>query len=248
MKNRIDFLGIPVDAITMEDTLQKVEDAVVNNKCIHHSVINAGKVVLMQKDQLLTLSVITADLINADGQSIVWAARFLGLSIPERVAGIDLMENLISLSHKNSYKCFFLGASKEVIEELVAKYSKKYSKNMIAGYRNGYFNSDEEKDIVEEITNSGANILFVAITSPKKEIFLNRHKEDLKCVNFIMGVGGSFDVIAGKVKRAPILAQKLGLEWLYRLLQEPRRMWKRYLVGNLKFIYIIIRKKFFFKF
>ena len=119
---------------------------------------------------------------------------------------------------------------------------------MIAGYRNGYFNSDEEKDIVEEITNSGANILFVAITSPKKEIFLNRYKEDLKCINFIMGVGGSFDVIAGKVKRAPILAQKLGLEWLYRLFQEPRRMWKRYLVGNLKFIYIIIRKKFFFKF
>ena len=121
----------PVDVITMEDTLQKVEDAVVNNKCIHHSVINAGKVVLMQKDHVLTQSVISADLINADGQSIVWAARFLGLRIPERVAGIDLMENLISLSHKNSYKCFFLGASKEVSETLVSKYSKQYSKNIV---------------------------------------------------------------------------------------------------------------------
>jgi N-acetylglucosaminyldiphosphoundecaprenol N-acetyl-beta-D-mannosaminyltransferase len=245
MKNRIDFLGIPVDVITMEDTLEKVEDAVVNNKCIHHSVINAGKVVLMQKDQVLTQSVISADLINADGQSIVWAARFLGLRIPERVAGIDLMENLISLSYKNNYKCFFLGASKEVIEALVLKYSKQYSKNIIAGYRNGYFNSDEDKDIVEEITNSGANILFVAISSPKKEIFLNRYKEDLKCVNFIMGVGGSFDVIVGKVKRAPLLAQKLGLEWLYRFLQEPRRMWKRYLFGNVKFLFLVIKNKFF---
>ena len=245
MKNRFDFLGIPVDAITMEDALKKVEDAVVNNKCIHHSVINAGKVVLMQKDKILTQSVVSADLINADGQSIVWAARFLGLRIPQRVAGIDLMENLISLSHKNNYKCFFLGASKEVIEALVVKYSKQYSKNMVAGYRNGYFNSDEEKDIVEEITNSGANILFVAITSPKKEIFLNRYKKDLKSINFIMGVGGSFDVIVGKVKRAPLTAQKLGLEWFYRFLQEPRRMWKRYFFGNVKFIFLVIKNKFF---
>ena len=245
MKNRIDFLGIPVDAITMEETIEKVEDAIVNNKCIHHSVINAGKVVLMQKDQVLTQSVVSADLINADGQSIVWAARFLGFRIPERVAGIDLMENLISLSHKNNYKCFFLGASKEVIEALVVKYSKQYSKNMIAGYRNGYFNLDEAKDIVEEITNSGANILFVAITSPKKEIFLNRYKENLKCINFIMGVGGSFDVISGKVKRAPLLAQNLGLEWFYRFLQEPRRMWKRYFFGNIKFIFLVIKNKFF---
>ena len=245
MDKKIDFLGIPIDALTMQETINKIENTILSNRQIHHSVVNAGKIVLMQNDEKLNKSVLEADLINADGQSIVWAARFLGLRIPERVAGIDLIENLISLSHKNSYKCFFLGASKEVIETLVEKYSKQYSKNMIAGYRNGYFSSDEEKNIIEEITNSGANILFVAITSPKKEIFLNKYKEDLKCINFIMGVGGSFDVISGEINRAPIFLQEIGFEWLYRFFQEPKRMWKRYLLGNLKFIYIVMRKKFF---
>ena len=245
MNKKINFLGIPVAALTMQETLVKIEKCIDTNQHIHHSVINAGKVVLMQDDKSLEKSVLEADLINADGQAIVWAASFLGKPLPMRVAGIDLMESLVKKSFEKSYKCFFFGAKENVVSKVVEKYSKLYSKSIIAGHRNGFFNSSEEKGIVEEIIHSGANILFVAISSPKKEIFLNKFKLQLKDVNFIMGVGGSFDVISGDIKRAPVFMQKIGLEWFYRFLQEPRRMWKRYLIGNIKFIYLIMKNKFF---
>ena len=245
MNKQIDFLGIPIAALTMQETLVKIEECIKANQHIHHSVVNAGKVVLMQKDENLKKSVLEADLINADGQAIVWAASFLGKPLPERVSGIDLMENLVKNSFEKGYKCFFLGAKKRVVSNLVGKYSKLYSKDIIAGYRHGYFDTNEEKYIVDDIINSGANILFVAISSPKKEIFLNKFKSELKHINFFMGVGGSFDVIVGDIKRAPVFVQKIGMEWFYRFLQEPARMWRRYLFGNISFIYLVIKKKFF---
>ena len=127
---------------------------------------------------------------------------------------------------------------------LKKKYSEIYSPSIIAGYRNGYYTQQEEKEIAEQITNSGANILFVAISSPKKENFLYNYKTILVKVNFIMGVGGSFDVVAGKVKRAPLWMQKTGLEWFYRFAQEPKRMWKRYLIGNYEFIRLVLNEYF----
>ena len=245
MNKKIDFLGIDIDALTMQETLAKIESCIADKIQIHHSVVNAGKVVLMKNDKNLEKNVLEANLINADGQAIVWAASFLGKSLPERVAGIDLMENLVEKSFQKGYKCFFFGAQERVVFKVVKKYSKLYSKNIIAGYRNGFFDSNEEEDIVNKISSSGANILFVAMSSPKKEIFLNKYKNKLKDVNFIMGVGGSFDVISGEINRAPIFLQEIGFEWLYRFLQEPKRMWKRYLLGNLNFIYLVMRKKFF---
>ena len=241
---KINFLNIPIDAITMKETLQRVENAIVSKKQIHHTVVNAGKVVLMQTDKKLEKSVVEADIINADGQAIVWAANLLGQKLPERVSGIDLMEELVKRSFEKGYKCYFFGATEEVVTKLVNIYKKQYSENIIAGYRNGYFEKGDEEQIAKQIAESGANMLFVAITSPKKEIFLNTYKKQLQNVNFIMGVGGSFDVIAGKVNRAPLWMQNAGLEWLYRVLQEPKRMWKRYLVGNSKFIYLVLRSYF----
>jgi len=236
------FLNISIDALTMIETLEKVDSAITLNKQIHHTVVNAGKVVLMQTDKELEKSVVEADIINADGKAIVWAANLLGHKLPERVSGIDLMEQLVMRSFEKGYKCFFFGATEEVVTKLVNIYKMQYSEDMIAGYRNGYFKKEDEDKIALQIAESGANILFVAITSPKKEIFLNTYKNKLTNVNFIMGVGGSFDVIAGKVKRAPLWMQNSGLEWFYRVVQEPKRMWKRYLVGNTKFIYLIIKE------
>ena len=241
---RIKFLNIPIDAITMKDTINLVEKTIVAKKQIHHTVVNASKIILMQKDAELEKSVIEADIINADGQAVVWAANLLGLNLPERVSGIDLMESLVEMSYYKRYKCYFLGARENIVQKLVAIYIEKYSEDIIAGFRNGYFNEQEESDIARKISESGANILFVAITSPKKEIFLNKYKDQLKNVNFIMGVGGSFDVISGKTKRAPIFMQRIGLEWFYRFLQEPRRLWKRYLFGNIKFIWLVIKEYF----
>ena len=228
----------------MAETLQQVEQAVEQNRQIHHVVVNAGKMVAMQSDKQLQKDVNNADLINADGQAVVWASKFLGKPLKERVAGIDLMQNIVELAARKKYKIFFFGAREEVVRKVVDIYAEKYGKDIIAGYRNGYFNKEGEPEIARQIARSGAQILFVAISSPVKENFLNTYKKNLQNVNFIMGVGGSFDVVAGKLKRAPVWMQNAGLEWLYRLAQEPRRMWKRYLIGNAKFIMYVIKEKF----
>lgn len=228
----------------MQETLALVQEKIQAGEQLHHVVVNAGKVVSMQKDSELRQSVNQSDIINADGQAVVWASRFLRKPLKERVAGIDLMANLVEMAHKNNYKIFLFGAKEDVVKTVVEKYSEIYSPNIIAGYRNGYFSPSEEKEIAQQIADSGTQMLFVAISSPIKENFLFKYRDILKNVNLIMGVGGSFDVVAGKTKRAPTWMQKAGLEWFYRFAQEPRRMWKRYLVGNSKFIYLVLRERF----
>jgi N-acetylglucosaminyldiphosphoundecaprenol N-acetyl-beta-D-mannosaminyltransferase len=241
---RIQMLNSYIDNLTMLQSLNLIDQAVSDGKHIHHSVVNAGKIVAMHSDVQLRESVNSADLINADGQAVIWASKLLGKPLKERVAGIDLMENLVELAHQKNYKIYCLGAKEEVVSKVVSHYKEKYSPKIIAGYRNGYFTKEEEPKIAKEIAESGANILLVAITSPKKENFLYENRETLKVVNFIMGVGGSFDVVSGLVKRAPLWMQRSGLEWFYRLIQEPKRMWKRYLIGNSKFIFLILKEKF----
>lgn len=228
----------------MQEALALVEKKIETGAQLHHVVVNAGKIVAMQKDLELRQSVEQSDIINADGQAVVWASRFLNKPLKERVAGIDFMVNLVELAHKKQYKIFLFGAKEEVVKTVVEKYAELYSPEIIAGYRNGYFSPAEEENIAKEIANSGTQMLFVAITSPIKENFLYRHREILKDVNLIMGVGGSFDVISGKTKRAPKWMQDIGMEWFYRFAQEPKRMWKRYLVGNSKFIWLVLREKF----
>lgn len=240
---KVDFLGIPVDSHTMEETIERIDQAIQADEHINHVVINAGKVVSMMKDKELFNSVLACDIINADGQSIVWAARFLGKKIPGRVAGVDLMQELIKLAAQRGYKCFFLGAREEVVKKVVDRYTREYGKNIIAGYRNGYFSAEQEPAVARQIAESGAQMLFVAITSPKKEKFLYNHEKILSKVNFTMGVGGTFDILAGITKRAPKWIQNMGMEWFVRLTQEPGRMWKRYLVGNTAFVYIVIKEK-----
>ena len=220
-----------------------MDEAIKSGKQIHHSVVNAAKLVLMQKNKELFEAVVNSDIINADGQAVVWASRLFGNPLPERVTGIDLMEKLVELAHKRGYKIFFFGAEEEVVKKVVDIYSKKYSSEIIAGYRNGYYSEKEEPLIARQIASSGANILFVAISSPKKEKFLYKYKKNiLKNVNIIMGVGGSFDVVAGRVKRAPKWVQKCGLEWFWRFLQEPRRMWKRAFIYNSLFLLLIFKE------
>lgn len=242
--SRINFINIPIDALTMQETIDRIDLAIKNDYHLNHVAVNAAKVVLMQKDRDLFNKVVSCDIINADGQSIVWASRFLGKKIPERVAGADLMQELVKLAYKNKYKCFFFGAREEVVNKLVDYYTKEYGPEIIAGYRNGYYSEDEALSIAETIAVRGTQILFVAISSPKKENFLYEHREILNKVNFTMGVGGTFDVITGFTKRAPEWVQNLGMEWFYRFLQEPGRMWKRYLYGNMRFIWLVMKEKF----
>jgi N-acetylglucosaminyldiphosphoundecaprenol N-acetyl-beta-D-mannosaminyltransferase len=241
-KDRIALLNTPIDRLSMASTVGIIDRCISEKKHIKHVVVNAAKLVYMQANKELFNSVVSSDIINADGQGVVLAARFLGNPLPERVAGIDLMEKLIELSNRRNYKIFFLGAKEFVVQKVVSIYGSKYSKDIVAGYRNGYFSQLEEETVAKQISLSNADILFVGISSPKKEIFLNKYCNVLK-VPFIMGVGGSFDVVAGLTKRAPLWMQKLSLEWLYRFFQEPRRMWKRYLKTNSLFIFYVLKEK-----
>ena len=241
---KTDLLGIPVDSLTMEETVDLIDKGIKENKRVRQVSINAGKMVLIQKDKELYNSVVSCDIISPDGQSIIWAGHFLGKRLPCRVAGCDLMQELVKLAYLNNYKCYFFGATEVVVKKMVDLYKQLYNPDIIAGFRNGYFTKTEELSIAKQIVDSGAQLLFVAIVSPTKENFLCDNAEILKKVNFTMGVGGSFDIIAGVTKRAPKWMQNSGFEWFYRFLQEPRRMWRRYLIGNSKFIYLVIREKF----
>lgn len=241
MTKRIQLFGLPVDVLNMQQTLNRIETSIDNNQQIHHVVVNAAKIVNAQKDQALRESIVHCDIINADGQAVVWASKILNMPLPERVAGIDLMQNLTELASKKKYRIYFLGSKENVLNKVVEKYSEQFGAEIIAGCQHGYFSKEEEFQVVQEIAKSKPHILFVAMTSPKKEIFLNTYKEYIQAP-FIMGVGGSFDVVSGFVKRAPQWMQDFGLEWLYRVYQEPKRMWKRYLFTNTTFILLLLRE------
>lgn len=242
MNKRVEFLNTYVDALTMEETLEQIQDYIENKQCVQHVVINAGKVNLMQNNEELTKVINDCPLINADGQSIVWGSKYLGNPLPERVAGIDIFTKLVRLSAEKGYRPYFFGAKEEVVTEVIRKFKEQYPNLEVAGYRNGYFKEEESKVIAEDIRNSNADILFVAFSSPKKEFWIKENMEIMK-VPFAMGVGGSFDVIAGKTTRAPKWMQNCGLEWFYRFIQEPRRMFKRYIIGNFKFVELVLKNR-----
>ena len=238
---RIEIMGCPMDVATIAETVDAIDQAVSKNQFTQHVVVNVAKLVNMQKDQVLNSSVRECDIINIDGMGVVLGARFLGHKISERVAGIDLFHELVSMSAKKGYPIYLLGSKDEVVNNTTTKLKILYPKIKIAGFHHGYFWEDEDA-MVKKIHASGAKLLFVAITSPKKENFINRWKQELG-VTFVMGVGGTFDVVSGKVKRAPLWMQKYGLEWFYRVMQEPQRMWKRYLITNIKFIWLLFKHK-----
>lgn len=241
INKKISFLGASMHPWTMQETVDVIEQRIYAGQFTQHVVINVAKLIHMRDDAQLRESVESCDIINIDGTGVVWGGRLLGFDIPERVAGIDLFYRLIELATRKQIGVYLLGARDEVVEEAVRVLNHLYPGIIISGYHHGYFWEDEE-EVVNDIQNSGARLLFIAITSPKKENFINKWKSQLG-VTFVMGVGGTFDVVAGLVKRAPNWMQKLGLEWMYRLLQEPQRMWRRYLVTNSKFIYWLLKAK-----
>ena len=233
--NRYQILNTYVNAISMDETIAEVEKIIKAGKPTQHVVINALKVNLMNENAELQKIVNACPLINADGASIVWAAKKLGVPLKERVAGIDLFENLVKLAAEKGYKIYLFGAKEEVVTKVKKIFEEQYPTLQIVGYRNGYFTEADEPEIVKNMHDSGADMMFVAFSSPKKEFWVNKYLNDLN-IPFVMGVGGSFDVVAGVTDRAPKWMQDHGLEWFYRFIQEPRRLWNRYVVGNWKFV------------
>jgi N-acetylglucosaminyldiphosphoundecaprenol N-acetyl-beta-D-mannosaminyltransferase len=238
---RIKLMNCYIDNLTLYETVEKIEGFIKSGEQHQHVVVNVDKICKANKNKQLLNIINNCDLINADGMPVVWASRLLGVPLKQRVAGIDLFEMLVEKSAEKGWKPFFLGAKEEVVRKLVEIYKNKYPNLKIAGYKNGYWEKNEEQEIGEYIKSCKPDILFVAISSPKKEQFLSKYLEYLN-IPFSMGVGGSFDVVIGKTKRAPVWMQKYGLEWFYRFLQEPHRMFKRYFVDDSYFIYLFIKE------
>jgi N-acetylglucosaminyldiphosphoundecaprenol N-acetyl-beta-D-mannosaminyltransferase len=210
-----------------------------------HIVItaNASHLCMMRRDPVLRDACRAGDVSVADGMSVVWALRALGRPVPERVAGIDLMTNLLSTGAEQGLRVYFLGARREVVDALVRLCAQRFPGLVVAGYRDGYFSADAHNAIVDEIRTCAPHLLFVGMPSPFKETWCQRYRDRLQ-VPVIVGVGGSFDVLAGFVKRSPRWLQQAGLEWCWRLLMEPRKLWKRYLTTNSEFIWFAGREIF----
>lgn len=240
--NRRAILNTYVNDLTMDETVAEVERIVGRGIPTQHVVVNASKVNLMEDDPELREIVNACPLINADGASIVWAARVLGVPLRERVTGIDLFLRLIELAPRKGWGVYLFGAREEVVQRVRSIFVERYPGIRIVGVRNGYFTEADEPGIVADMAASGADLMFVAFSSPKKEHWVHRYL-DQTGIPFVMGVGGSFDVVAGVTARAPAWMQRCGLEWLYRFAQEPGRLWRRYIVGNARFVALVLRYK-----
>ena len=239
---KAELLGLTFDTVTMETAVARCLK-LCRSPGTSQMVItaNASHLCMMRRDPELTLACRAGHLILADGMAVVWTLRALGQPVPERVAGVDLMARLLSAAAEHGLRVYFLGARREVVTALVEWSRTQHRGLEIAGFRDGYFDPNDHMGIVEEIRASKAHMLFVGMPTPFKETWCERHRQRLQ-VPVIVGVGGSFDVLAGFIKRAPHWVQRLGLEWFWRLLMEPRKLWKRYLTTNSEFIWLAGRE------
>ncbi|MDI6861666.1 MAG: WecB/TagA/CpsF family glycosyltransferase [Caldisericia bacterium] len=234
------FLGYNLYPLTFEETKEKIINFLKEDKKRVITPINPEKIVKSLNDAKLKEILENSDLLLPDGYGIVIASKILGIGIKERITGIDMFEALLKYGDKENLSIYFLGAKEDVVKAVIEKVKKEFKGIKIAGFHNGFFSDPNE--VLEDMKDKKIDILFVAMGSPKQEYFIY---DNLKYINakISMGVGGSFDVFSGKIKRAPKLIRKLGLEWFYRFILEPKKRFPRVLL-LFKFIFIILKEKF----
>ena len=238
---RVTVVGMKVDNVSEDETLSLIDEWLDGGVPAFMSVVNAAKLVSARRDDELRRALMSADLVTADGMSVVWASRLLGCPLKERVTGIDIFERLIGHAARRGASVYLLGGRDQAVGGLVTRLTSEHPNLKVAGYRHGYFASGETAAVVEQIRQSGAELLFVAMGSPRQEIFIASNLTATGA-RFALGVGGAFDHLSGLSRRAPKWMQRAGLEWLYRLLSEPRRLWRRYLIGNLLFTCLVAKQ------
>lgn len=231
-------MGVPVDPWNMEQTVEATERLIEAGAFAHLMGVNADKLLQMKDDPWMDGCVRSCEIVNADGASMVMAAERLGSPLPCRVAGIDLMRELCVIADHRGYPVYLLGAKPEVVVRTAEVLRAEFPGLRIAGARDGYFGDAEWDEVAEGIRKTGSVITFVGITSPKKERLIERFRE-LGLTGAFVGVGGSFDVVSGSIPRAPMWMQKANLEWAFRMAQEPGRLVKRYVVGNMRFLCLL---------
>ena len=238
---RVTVIGIQVDNVSEDEALSLIDQWLDGGSPAFMSVVNAAKLVAARRDGELRRVLMSADLVTADGMAVVWASRLLGSPLKERVTGIDIFARLIGHAERRGSSVYLLGGHDEAVGRIVTRFRSEHPNLRVAGYRNGYFDAGETDAVVEQIRESGADLLFVAMGSPMQEIFIASNLT-ASGARFALGVGGAFDHLSGLSRRAPKWMQRAGLEWLYRLLSEPRRLWRRYLIGNLLFTCLVARQ------
>jgi N-acetylglucosaminyldiphosphoundecaprenol N-acetyl-beta-D-mannosaminyltransferase len=240
VQRRVDFLGVGLDPVTLDEAVEIVERLILEGRHGEHGCISPTTLMRALDDPAYLDAISNFSLVTADGQSVVWVSRWLGAPVPERVTGADLMMALLPVAAQQGYGVYLLGATPDVLRDAEAAIERSYPGIRIVGSRDGYFQAGEEADVVADIAGSGASLLFIAMPTPQKEYFVARQGEALS-VAFALGVGGTLDIIAGRTKRAPHWMQRYALEWLYRVAQEPRRLARRFLVGNARFIVLVAK-------
>ena len=234
--------GLPLDLMTMSETIGEIVKRLDGGETCRHLVVNVPKALMAQEDDSLARAIRTASIVNADGTWLAVGARLSGVDVPERFTGFDLMQGLMARAATSGHSVYFFGATDEVLSRMIEVYRGRFPGLEVAGSRNGYFTDDESHMIAEDIRSSRAEMLFLGFPSPRKETWLADHI-DATGVGFGMGVGGSFDVVAGLTKRAPVWVQQAGMEWLWRLAQEPRRMWRRYVLSAPPFFRLVLDER-----
>lgn len=220
---KVPILNVMVDSVTMDEAVAIVENCIQEGKTSLIATANAEMIMMANQDTDLNRILNNADLVVPDGAGTVWAARQLGFSMPERVAGFDLVQNLLARAAQRGTRIFFLGSAPGVAEMAKAAAEKKYPGVCIIGVRDGYFSKEQEAELIREIQVAKPDLLLVALGVPRQEKWMKQHLHELK-VPVSIGVGGTLDVMAGVVKRAPVWMQKAKLEWLYRGMLQPKRI------------------------
>lgn len=240
MRSTVDILGVKIDKITMKEALERIESFLDKSKI--HTIYTPNSEIMMaaQRDPQLKAILCQGDMVVADGAGVVLASRMLGLNLPEKVSGFDLVKNILKTSTNKEVSFFLFGGKPGIAEAAGEKILRSYPGIRIAGSHNGYFSEEEEDAIIEKINSSNADFLLVALGAPKQEKWINEHKDRLK-VKVCIGVGGTLDVLSGKTKLAPEFFRKNGLEWMYRLYKEPWRF-KR-MLDLPRFMFLVISHK-----
>ena len=236
--DRPDLLGCRFDRVTMRDAVARCLAWCAEPRRPHTVVTaNASTLSLMRREPALREACERADLVVPDGMSVVWTSRLAGLGLPERVAGVDLMVRLLDAASEQRLSIYLLGARPNVVNTLARRCQTDWPGLTVAGVRDGYFGPEAHAEVIDDIRRAAPHILFVGMPSPFKETWCETHRDALG-VPVILGVGGTFDVLAGYVRRAPRPVQAAGLEWAWRLAMEPRRLWRRYLLSNTEFAWL----------
>ncbi len=239
--SRVSILGCDFDSWSTEQALDEIQGLVSRDEKGYLCTVNVAILMMMRADPRLANFIHGAKMVVADGQPLIWVSRYIKKPLPERVTGVDLVHDLAEMAEKNQWGVYLLGAEQAVVASVADGLKTTFPNLILSGYSDGYFDAQGAKQRAETVRESGAKILIVAMGVPRQEYFIEENWQDFG-VNFAIGVGGSFDVIAGVTKRAPLWMQKFGLEWLYRTSQEPRRLLGRYVKTNSQFIYLFFKE------